>query len=618
MQSVGNVTTIGRGARTEIKYVLGDAEDQKHRTYRRWLAPWLSDDKDGSQTQLLSSLRRNAAGGTGTWLVENFLPDWLKKGTDHLCLHGSVGMGKSTFALAIQASYFTNDIEGSILAVPALFAFDRRYTHGPDFLLRTILAQFCSLRFIPPGIEEEYKRHAEASEIRQVLDLTCSVIQGLDEDALELHEHGMTHRTSPLSLNLILDALDEVPPREQRLVRDVIDRLSALNSTLKHVRVRIIMFVRSDTSVHTRCQESHIWSTRQIYKDDVDIDIHTAVWMRLSSHPSLKDLSHVELKQVVHTIVTRVDGMFRLAALYCDELEKLQRQMTKANEVLDLVNSLPDELHTFYDRILESVSDKALRPYLTRTLCLLAVVDAVPATYLAALSSMTYKSWYSWFGNFAEKPIKSDDILVPLNGLVTKELDKIFDYRGPQIFTRVETVVKLAHFSVAEYLRLANTRKALENYDFASSVIHGSGNRAVGLRLYAFRTYGSLFPDYLQTDDLRTAWEHSHDGVEINLKASLVVPLGLNTIESFHAGRWLWRIHHLLFDIIVNIVCVLSIHPKRCWSLRSRAPFSIDMRILDLSLVCAWWAISAYAVLEVLFRPATLLRPAAITIQSQQ
>lgn len=61
--------------------------DQKRRNYRKWLAPWLFDGGD-SQAQHLSSLRRYAADGTGTWLVKDFLPDWLKAGTDHLCLHG--------------------------------------------------------------------------------------------------------------------------------------------------------------------------------------------------------------------------------------------------------------------------------------------------------------------------------------------------------------------------------------------------------------------------------------------------------------------------------------------------------------------------------------------------
>ena len=193
--------------------------------------------------------------------------------------------------------------------MPVLFAFDRRYTHKPDFLLRTILAQFCLFQAIPSEIETEYKRHTDASEIRKIFDLTCSVIRQLDKDAFKLHGRDATDNTRLLSLTLIVDALDEVPAREQLLVVQMLDKLSALNSKQRHVRIRIIMFVRTDSSVHLRYRKSRLWDVAHISKETVDVDIHTAVRIRLNSQPSLQGMSLAELDRVVSTILTRVDGM---------------------------------------------------------------------------------------------------------------------------------------------------------------------------------------------------------------------------------------------------------------------------------------------------------------------
>lgn len=215
----------------------------------------------------------------------------------------------SSSALTTQADCFVGDSKESILPVPVLFAFDRRYTHKPDFLLRTILAQFCLFQAIPSEIETEYKRHTDASEIRKIFDLTCSVIRQLDKDAFKLHGRDATDNTRLLSLTLIVDALDEVPAREQLLVVQMLDKLSALNSKQRHVRIRIIMFVRTDSSVHLRYRKSRLWDVAHISKETVDVDIHTAVRIRLNSQPSLQGMSLAELDRVVSTILTRVDGM---------------------------------------------------------------------------------------------------------------------------------------------------------------------------------------------------------------------------------------------------------------------------------------------------------------------
>jgi hypothetical protein len=251
---------------------------------------------------------------------------------------------------------------------------------------------------------------------------------------------------------------------------------------------------------------------------------------------------------------------FRLAALYCDEIEKLQRQTTTVSEVLELVACLPDQLYNFYDRILESVSDKTLRRYLTRALFYIIVSEEVQATRLAAMSALTYQSWYSWFGNFIDKPVTCEDIITPLNGLIERR-----NVNGDSI--------KLAHFSVAEYLGLATTRTILQEYDFPSNMVERDNNRLIGLRIYALYVYGALYPDRLNGADWYTNAIQNH--LNKYLRGGAVFRRA--DYKVLYCLGWMWSAHRLLFDMVMNITCVYSCHAKRCWELQSVATFSFDL-----------------------------------------
>ncbi|KAF2741233.1 hypothetical protein EJ04DRAFT_571362 [Polyplosphaeria fusca] len=424
-QTVGNVTTTGHGARTEIKLVLGDAGDERNYSYRKWLAPWLYKDWKGSQAQRLSNLCQRATAGTGGWLIDKALPDLLGGEADNLCLHGRVGSGKSTLcALAVQANRVSAKVSSSQwngLLVPALFAFDLEYTHNSEFLLRTIMAQFCTLQNIPSDIVAERKTGVDPSAIPDILDLTTSIIKQLDEQAETRNcqrDDGEGNSAKSIPVTLVLDALDELPARTQRAVWNIFDHLSTLNRTLRHIRIRIILFVRTDSLIHDYYANNRGWAMHAISKTRVNADIRTTVTGRLADQPSLRFMNPTDRKQVVDAIADRVDGMFRLAALYCDEIDRLQRSTTTANEVLNLVSTLPNQLYDFYDRILERVTDRKLQKYIVRTLWFLRVDgrnidERVPVT----LSIISYQSWYSWFIKMVDDPVSSDDILKPLNGL---------------------------------------------------------------------------------------------------------------------------------------------------------------------------------------------------------
>jgi hypothetical protein len=245
----------------------------------------------------------------------------------------------------------------------------------------------------------------------------------------------------------------------------------------------------------------------------------------------------------------------------------LQRQTTTVAEVLKLVTCLPDQLYNFYDRILESVSDKTLRRYLTRALFYLSMTMEVQATNLAAMSALNYQSWHSWFGNCIEKPVTREDILTPLNGLIVRKKREYDD----------DVFVQLAHFSVAEYLALATTQPILQEYEFPSSMVGDDGSRLMGLRVYALYVYSALYPDRLNDGDWYTY------KIQYLLNQYVRGTVSPADYKVLYWLGWMWRAHRLLFDMVMNIICVYSCHAKRCWELKSVAPFAFDLEKLGSS-----------------------------------
>jgi len=63
---------------------------QKQRHIQRWYAWWLFESQESStrsQPQVLKE-KGTAAAGTGSWLTQNLLPEWLWSGEDALWIHG--------------------------------------------------------------------------------------------------------------------------------------------------------------------------------------------------------------------------------------------------------------------------------------------------------------------------------------------------------------------------------------------------------------------------------------------------------------------------------------------------------------------------------------------------
>jgi hypothetical protein len=62
---------------------------EKRRNIQKWLAPWLFDEWTAQRNQ--QSILRDkgkAAVGSGSWLLDDVLPKWLRSHNDCLWLNG--------------------------------------------------------------------------------------------------------------------------------------------------------------------------------------------------------------------------------------------------------------------------------------------------------------------------------------------------------------------------------------------------------------------------------------------------------------------------------------------------------------------------------------------------
>ena len=160
-----------------------------------------------------------------------------------------------------------------------------------------------------------------------------------------------------LSCVLVLDALDECPPKERREICEFLAVLA------KHAS--ILLFSRPDrdiSNVLTAAQTPIAYSQLQISELDTEQDI--ADYLKASVETRLKIPDEAQRLEIITTLCDRAKGMFQWAALM---VETLAGDMFFEDH-LQTLNSLPDGLDELYGRILGSLLSNK---YWERSRCLL-------------------------------------------------------------------------------------------------------------------------------------------------------------------------------------------------------------------------------------------------------
>ncbi|KAF2719344.1 hypothetical protein K431DRAFT_212208, partial [Polychaeton citri CBS 116435] len=415
----------------------------RFRRITNWLSPpdpWINHE----------SARQRHEPQTGTWLLScDAYLNWKSASGSHLWMYGKAGCGKT-----LLCSTATEDVkahcENAANAGYVVFYFsfsDDRKQHYEDLLLSLVI----QLGWKEPGLsmlQQAYEKPNQNKPGQDDLEkILFSCIGSYDE------------------LFVILDALDECPEDS-----DVRQNMLAWLARLKQRAPQVKILATSRELPDIRASMVVIDAVPlSIATHSVDADIRRYTAMQLSRDHRLSRLDQTTKVLIEETISVKADGMFRWAYCQLQELKKLKS--TRPRFVKEALYSLPTTLDETYERILIGIEEGlridalVLLRWLAYAKSPLSLSELVDATVIDLAGK----------GNVqVEDRPGLDDPLEILSGLVTivgserneDDLDYVEGVRQDASGSENEkteltrprqqiagaTKVKLAHFSVKEYL----------------------------------------------------------------------------------------------------------------------------------------------------------------------
>ncbi|VUC26885.1 unnamed protein product [Clonostachys rosea] len=390
----------------------------------------------------LDSAREKRHRGTGKWILNNpTFEQWVQKTRRHIWVNGISGSGKTVLSAAVF-DYLKEELPDHTIIY---FFFD--FTSDDMQNVSNLVASLIFQLFV------------ESPEARKVLDKEFTNHKnGFQKpSASKLSQILAEMIRASGNVFIVIDALDECTER-----MNLLDWLKTnlLKDDYPDVSVLLTGRPGAEFENHLRpaignenCIPINVeMVNRDIWFYVMDLMRTDTCFLRWEAHPDV-------LEKIQNAIIEKSDGMFRLAAC---QLEMI-RQSLDLTEVEEHLSSLPQTLHTMYDRILTRIpkqrKEKAMRllhflVYTKRPLSLDEAVD------LVAINLKTGG------GSFEEKrrmPNAKDIISIcpDFVSLVARgefgELDEI--------------EVRLSHLSVKEYV-LEQEVPGFGRLDAAISITH--------------------------------------------------------------------------------------------------------------------------------------------------
>ncbi|KAI9703722.1 MAG: hypothetical protein M1836_007492 [Candelina mexicana] len=451
VEKTHDITQDGRNDLMKLNHSLtsmntSNQPDNLYEKILRWLAA-----PDPSLNH--NAARKKWQAATGSWFVgsEQFI-DWKRNPNTFLWLHGIPGCGKTILSSTIIEDALTHCGLNPNLAV-AYFYFDFNDTEKqePDRMIRSLVSQLGRQRSTGQALRSLYSACRDGGR-SPTSDELLSTLRGMVQEFDGVF--------------IILDALDESKERE-KLLESIsawaawgIGRLHTLVTSRRESDIEdsLDCFIKD-------CQKVSIQSTL------VDEDIRTYVHKQLRTDRGMKRWQkHPEVqKEIETTLMEKADGMFRWAACQLDSL----KNCLNLKALRKALKTLPATLDETYARILKNICSEyegnaftilQWLVYSARPLRLEEVVDVIavdvkgdprfdlenrlaePREILKICSSLVTVHEDDE-NEGTEGYLTEDDEVEGTEGYLTED-DNREEYGG----YNTQAVIRLAHFSVKEYL----------------------------------------------------------------------------------------------------------------------------------------------------------------------
>ncbi|KAF8526580.1 hypothetical protein BU17DRAFT_5823, partial [Hysterangium stoloniferum] len=368
-----------------------------------WLsAPDPSDNLNAAQEQCMAN--------TGAWFLNStqFIK-WKEDVNQYLWMYG---ICISSIIANIQ-DHCENDLSQAL----AYFFFDSRDSQeafqSHHYLLRSLIKQLASVCFdIPKCLSQIYRNGIQQPSLKDLEKTLCELLTMFNQ------------------VYIILDALDECS--EHLKVIKWLSKLLSQDSS----RVHILVTTRPEVSIQRELDNlnpEHLFLHRQHANNDITIYIDT----KLQSKTIFFSQDEKLLNKIFRILNDRAEGMFRWIALQLKELSDCPSD-----------EDLEKQLNTIPDGLFESYRKMILR---------------IPKKYTE--NALKFLQWLA----FSFQPLKVKE-LAQITGI---NMDYIIDGSKPPFNSRAiyhnptnilgicaglvihsEGTIKLAHFSVKEYLMM--------------------------------------------------------------------------------------------------------------------------------------------------------------------
>ncbi|KAH6662712.1 ankyrin repeat-containing domain protein [Halenospora varia] len=251
---------------------------------------------------------------------------------------------------------------------------------------------------------------------------------------------------------IILDALDECKEREELLLL-----LESLNSWGIE-KLHVLATSRRERDIEETL-ESLVTSKICLQSALVNVDIGTYLFEQLQDDPKLKKWSANVRVEIKRTLMDGAQGMFRWVAC---QLEVL-RKCLKVDALRKALKSLPKTLDETYARILDSIDEQYSQDAFQVLQWLVYSARPLRIEEVAEVVAIDIKQ--SRFDP-ENRLLEPRDLLTICSSLVTTAAVTVKDDNGA---SNEITELRLAHFSVKEYLTSNRIRSGLDfQYDMRS------------------------------------------------------------------------------------------------------------------------------------------------------
>ncbi|KAI8627028.1 ankyrin repeat-containing domain protein [Xylariaceae sp. FL1651] len=275
---------------------------------------------------------------TGRWIhSDDEFQKWLRgEGAKCLWIHGIPGCGKTVMLSAIVDHLKKKEKSHVMAVVPAYLTHQDPTLHNIETLFQAILRSSANNLYEKPDTLETLLK-------LQTLCLAPQERLPNLQECLDTLSHLAQAETS---IVLCFDGVDELPDASQQQLLKALDSPSLLG-------VKILITSRSNLNLRSLTHSAILMSACET---DLRLVLHTAIADIIEDIAADRTASsQLELEErIVTRVIERSKGMFLLAILRARQL----RSAASVREILELVDSLPEELDAQYSMYLDRVKSQ--------------------------------------------------------------------------------------------------------------------------------------------------------------------------------------------------------------------------------------------------------------------